>query len=295
MKKNLVKKSIGLIVSMAMMAGLMFAYAPVEAKAEVHAEPQAGDTVKLQDYDTTRTIGTDIELDYVIISKDGSDWDKDLKIYVVWDVERHGGYQPGYGTLQWYDGYWQSTPSPDGISKDGVISMVNDGKTSSYTKSSVNGSADSGYAYYWVDSPAAPETSASSSPVHVHTWSWEVITEATETSDGLEGYVCSCGATRNTVKTPAAGVVMAKNLNKVTNAKDGETVVLELGMNHSLPRAFMEKIAEKRNTTFVIHSTYEHKNYEVVIPAGTPVVLDPKDEWFGILKQIEMFGMTEIQ
>lgn len=50
MKTNLVKKSIGLIVGMAMMAGLMFISGTVEAKAAAWpGEPELGDKIILGD------------------------------------------------------------------------------------------------------------------------------------------------------------------------------------------------------------------------------------------------------
>lgn len=129
-----------------------------------------------------------------------------------------------------------------------------------------------------------------------HNWVWQTITEPTEYTDGMEGYVCTiCGATKDTVTLPSAGVFMKNRYNQVKNAKAGETVVLEMGPWHSLSKGFMEEIAKRRDVTFVIHFIYEGKKYEVVIPAGRPLVLDPSIDWYGPLKQNEMFGMKEIQ
>lgn len=140
-----------------------------------------------------------------------------------------------------------------------------------------------------------PNPDPDSAPFHEHNWSWDTISEATEFSDGMEGYICSvCGATKDTVTIPSTGVFMEKRYDQVINAQAGDTVVLEMGLWHSLSKGFMEEIAQRRDVTFIIHSTYEHKNYEVVIPVGTPVVLDPKIDWYGILKQNQMFGMKEI-
>lgn len=128
-----------------------------------------------------------------------------------------------------------------------------------------------------------------------HDWVWQTITEPTEHSDGMEGYVCTiCGATKDTVTIPSAGVFMKNRYKQVEDARDGDTVVLEMGPWHSLSKGFMEEIAKKRNTTFIIQFIYEGKKYEVVIPAGQPIVLNPSIDWYGPLKQNEMFGMKEI-
>ena len=132
-------------------------------------------------------------------------------------------------------------------------------------------------------------------PGHNHNWEWRTITEPTEYSDGMEGYICTiCGATKDTVTITSTGVFMENKYNQVKNAKAGETVVLEMGPWHSLSKGFMEEIAKRRDVTFVIHFIYEGKKYEVVIPAGRPLVLDPSIDWYGPLKQNEMFGMKEI-
>lgn len=129
-----------------------------------------------------------------------------------------------------------------------------------------------------------------------HNWVWQTITEPTEYTDGMEGYVCTiCGATKDTVTLPSAGVFMKNRYKQIEDAKAGETVVLEMGPWHSLSKGFMEEIAKRRDVTFVIHFIYEGKKYEVVIPAGRPLVLDPSINWYGPLKQNEMFGMKEIR
>ena len=140
-----------------------------------------------------------------------------------------------------------------------------------------------------------PTPDPAPTPGHNHNWEWGTITEPTEYSDGMEGYICTiCGATKDTVTIPSTGVFMENKYNQVKNAKAGETVVLEMGPWHSLSKGFMEEIAKRRDVTFVIHFIYEGKKYEVVIPAGRPLVLDPSIDWYGPLKQNEMFGMKEI-
>ena len=140
-----------------------------------------------------------------------------------------------------------------------------------------------------------PTPDPAPTPGHNHNWSWGTITEPTEYSDGMEGYICTiCGATKDTVTITSTGVFMENKYNQVKNAKAGETVVLEMGPWHSLSKGFMEEIAKRRDVTFVIHFIYEGKKYEVVIPAGIPLVLDPSIDWYGPLKQNEMFGMKEI-
>lgn len=81
-------------------------------------------------------------------------------------------------------------------------------------------------------------------------------------------------------------------LEQIDKAQPGKTTVLELKQWNSLPQYFMEKIAAKSNCDFVLKITYNKKNYEINIPAGT--VFDTNFKWFGPEKLIEMFGGKEI-
>lgn len=149
--------------------------------------------------------------------------------------------------------------------------------------------------YYWIEDPVPEKPSLNPSQnSHEHNWTYGTIVEPTEYSDGLEGEYCPCGARRNTVTIPSSGVFMENRYNRVMSAKAGDTVVLEMGPWHSLSKGFMQEIANRRNVTFIIHFIYEGKKYEVVIPAGRPLVLDPTIDWYGPLKQNQMFGMKEI-
>ena len=94
MKKNLVKKCIGLIVSMAMMAGLMFVSGAVEAKAaDWPGEPEAGDEIILGD----GIKHTDVTLKTVELTVEGSVY----KIYYVFDDTHAGGSPDFYCDLKW--------------------------------------------------------------------------------------------------------------------------------------------------------------------------------------------------
>lgn len=289
MKKDLVKKSIGLILSMAMMAGLMWAYAPVEAKAAVHSEPQAGDTVKLDD-NSTKTIGSDIDLGYVIVTKDEGDWDKDLKVYVVWDATFGGGYSPQYNGLQWNDGgYWESMPSPNGGTIEGVKSYVISKKADLFTKSSIDSRANTGFAYYWISSPSLD----SSKPVyfHTHNYEYQVLKAPSVDADGEEGEVCTiCGATKNIQPLSAFAYALYEYaIPMINSAKPGQTITFEFKEWNSFPKAFMEKIAAKNDVTYVFHYNWNHQKQEITIPAGTPI--DLNFDYYGPAKMAELYGM----
>ena len=141
------------------------------------------------------------------------------------------------------------------------------------------------------EDPDDPTPSGSTSPAHVHNFQWQTITEPTKDTDGLEGEVCSCGATRNTQPLSAYGYALNEYATPMINAaKSGQTITFEFGEWNSFPKAFMEKIAAKsmEGVTFVFHYKWNHVKQEITIPFGTTV--DTQFDWYGPAKMAELYG-----
>ena len=131
----------------------------------------------------------------------------------------------------------------------------------------------------------------SSSPAHVHNFKWQTITAPTKEADGLEGEMCSCGATRNT--QPLSAYVYALNeyaTPMINAAKSGQTITFEFGEWNSFPKSFMAKLVDKsaQNVTFVFKYKWNHKLQTITIPAGTPI--DLNFDWYGPAKMAELYG-----
>ena len=136
-----------------------------------------------------------------------------------------------------------------------------------------------------------PSAKNSSSPAHVHSFQWQTITEPTKDADGLEGEVCSCGATRNTQPLSAYGYALNQYATPMINAaKSGQTITFEFGEWNSFPKSFMAKLVDKsaQNVTFVFHYKWNHVKQEITIPAGTPI--DLNFDWYGPAKMAELYG-----
>ena len=137
------------------------------------------------------------------------------------------------------------------------------------------------------------DTCESANPAHVHKFEWQVITEPTKDTDGLEGEMCSCGATRNTQKLSAYGYALNEYATPLINkAVAGQTVTFEFGEWNSFPKSFMEKIAAKsmEGVTFVFRYKWNHEKQEITIPFGTAV--DTQFDWYGPAKMAELYGMN---
>ena len=135
---------------------------------------------------------------------------------------------------------------------------------------------------------AAP---ASNAPAHVHKFTWQTIYEATPNSDGLEGEVCSCGATRNTQPISAYDYAINKYADQMIKAaKPGQKITLEFGEFNSFPRYMMEKVAARmnENITFVFKFKQNKKMQTVTIEPGTAI--DLQYDWYGPDKMKELYG-----
>lgn len=136
-------------------------------------------------------------------------------------------------------------------------------------------------------------SSSSTAPSHVHSFQYGIIYPATKDADGLEGEVCSCGATRNTQPISAMAYALYDYALPMINAsKPGQTITFEFKEWNSFPRAFMEKIAAKsaEGVTFVFHYNWNHVKQEITIPAGTEVSLE--FDWNGPAKMAELYGLN---
>ena len=130
-----------------------------------------------------------------------------------------------------------------------------------------------------------------SSSAHVHNYKWQTIKAPSIEADGLEGEMCSCGATRNT--QPLSAYVYAMNeyaAPMIKAAKPGQTITFNFGEMNSFPKSFMEKLVEKngQNVSFVFNYKWNHVKQEITIPAGTPI--DLNFDWYGPAKMAELYG-----
>ncbi len=142
-----------------------------------------------------------------------------------------------------------------------------------------------------ISDPIEPTQKSSSASAHVHSFTWQTIYEATPNSDGLEGEVCSCGATRNTQPISAMDYAINKYAeDTIRVAKPGQKITLEFGEFNSFPRYMMEKVAARmnENITFVFKFKQNKKMQTVTIEPGTAI--DLQYDWYGPDKMKELYG-----
>lgn len=133
--------------------------------------------------------------------------------------------------------------------------------------------------------------SSSGASAHAHNYEWQTITEPTAEQDGLEAYVCTiCGSYKESVPVSAYSYVCTDAAKKVLTAKQNDTLVLKMGRWNSYPKWFMEKLASRSDLTIKLQFEYQHKQYELTIPAGAKI--DTECDWYGPLKLCSLYEYT---
>lgn len=126
---------------------------------------------------------------------------------------------------------------------------------------------------------------------HTHSFAWRTITEPKDGQDGLEAYACtSCGYYEESVPVSAYSYACNGGAKQVISAAQGSELTLDMGVWCAYPKWFMQKIADRRDLTIRLRFEYEHKQYEVLIPAGAAV--DTECDWYGPLKLCSLYSYT---
>ena len=134
--------------------------------------------------------------------------------------------------------------------------------------------------------------SSNSSSSCNHHYEWEVEREPTETQEGELVYKCSlCGDITAREPISSYEYYLYKCMGKIRDAKAGDTVTFSSKCWNSYPKAFFEKLAERRDITAKIQFTYEHKDYEFTIERGQTV--DTSSDYYGPLKLMELYGASD--
>jgi hypothetical protein len=131
-----------------------------------------------------------------------------------------------------------------------------------------------------------------------HDYEWLVENEPTEDETGLLVEKCTkCGSIRASQMMPAIkddyGRCMYERTKSVLNAKPGQTITVDIGYWDTLPKAFFEALANKRDITVNVKFMYEGKHCEFTIdPAQT---IDTSVDYYGPEKLMQLYGAAEVQ
>ena len=155
----------------------------------------------------------------------------------------------------------------------------------------VNRSIDTSITISAEQPHVAPETDSTSTKTATlcsHDYQWETNIEPTTTTDGEEVLKCAkCGNIIQRQTISHYSTYLQSCLDKVKNAKTGDTVVISDKEWNSYPKALIEAIAARPDLTVKIQFPNEkHLMYELTISPNQTV--DTSCDYYGYAKMISM-------
>ena len=131
---------------------------------------------------------------------------------------------------------------------------------------------------------------------HEHHYEWVVTREATEDEGGEEAYMCECGAVLYRAPISAAGVFIKNTINKIINAKPGETVEITTEKWLTFNKDVADALSTRPDITLKINYREEgHKGprLSTTLPKGTDLHKYLNDEGYvGFLYLRTLFPTT---
>ena len=126
--------------------------------------------------------------------------------------------------------------------------------------------------------PVTPENTKIQLPPCDHNYEWRVITEATATADGVEGYICTkCGDVKERRGLAALEVFEAETAGKILNAPANGTINIECMPWNSFGHTVKDAMTKRPDVT--IKASFLSKGHtgiplKVTIPAGRVDLFD---------------------
>lgn len=116
---------------------------------------------------------------------------------------------------------------------------------------------------------------------HIHRYFWEDTVAATENTDGEIVYKCECGEVLYRVPTSAYYVFNKNTMDKIKNAKQGETIKIDTRKWISFHKMVMQALADRPDVSLEVSfldGEYKGNKVSFTIPAGTDTLslLDEK-------------------
>ena len=190
----------------------------------------------------------------------------------------------GYSSIAWLLEY-KCGSAPERIRVEITTALIND---------NTNGEIKIVFSDADAESGDTASSSNVTTPAHVHTWKYGTIFDATEDTDGLEGYYCSCGANKETTVIPSITAIYKNRYTQMDQAGKGEVITLKMGEWNTYSKEFMQHLisATERGVTVKLDYKYEKKNYVTTVPAGTTMEL--AYDYYGPLFIQSLFETTKL-
>lgn len=113
-----------------------------------------------------------------------------------------------------------------------------------------------------------------SSPSHEHSHEWKVINQATDSQDGLEAYMCSCGDIEATRVISAYGLWLDSVEQQILNAEENAVVEIKTEIWNTYSKDIMNALIERSDVTLVTTFGAGEEAVTFTIPAGACTLIE---------------------
>lgn len=113
-----------------------------------------------------------------------------------------------------------------------------------------------------------------SSPSHEHSFEWKVINQATDSQDGLEAYMCSCGNIEATRVISAYGLWLDSVEQQILNAEENAVVEIKTEIWNTYSKDIMDALIERSDVTLVTTFGAGEEAVTFTIPAGACTLIE---------------------
>lgn len=113
-----------------------------------------------------------------------------------------------------------------------------------------------------------------SSPSHEHSHEWKVINQATDSQDGLEAYMCSCGDIEATRVISAYGLWLDSVEQQILNAEENAVVEIKTEIWNTYSKDIMDALTERSDVTLVTTFGAGEEAVTFTIPAGACTLIE---------------------
>ena len=118
---------------------------------------------------------------------------------------------------------------------------------------------------------------------HTHNFNWVTVQKASTTQDGLEELKCDCGMVKESSIIPASQAYVNELYQNLGKASENGEVSFDSGRIYTISDYLIKKLQDRLDVVTTITFEYDHKKYQMIIPAGADYaeLLEDEEYFYG--------------
>ena len=118
---------------------------------------------------------------------------------------------------------------------------------------------------------------------HTHNFNWVTVQKASTTQDGLEELKCDCGMVKESSIIPASQAYVNELYQNLGKASENGEVSFDSGRIYTVSDYLIKKLQDRPDVVTTITFEYDHKKYQMIIPAGADYaeLLEDEEYFYG--------------